>query len=539
MEQNIKLLKSTIRGLNYRYNTLKKLNELTGESESIKGFLDKTLGVMLDIIGAQGGTVFLYQNSEFLNFAAFRADLPFAREKKVNFELRNYRIKSDNHPAQSIIAGTDKFKFSDTGISIKGYRKTIKEILQNINNTLTVAIRVNNKKIGFLEFYNIPQKLKSDKNKFLLSIGGHIGASVELFKKLDSLKSRTFALKKLASVTELISSSRKTDELLKLIQSNTKEFFNAEKCYIFLKDEPGIFKLWRKDNKKEIKNIVPEGGILSKIINTGSTVMSKEQKANSQIKDITGDNCILLMGVSLKVAGETTGLIVIARDKSQKPFKEEQKELLSMLASHASIALNKARLFSLKEKWLNSTVNVLVETIKTKNKFYHRHIENSKKYLKKISDSLNLSPEKKEYLLISASIQEIGKLSIPENVLQKQDKLSGDDWKKIKKYPLNSVKILENIEAFKKIIPIIKYRHEHYDGTGYPEQLSEEKIPRLARILSVVDAYVSMRENRPYREALPKKVAIQNLKDQRGSQFDPRIVDVMIEILEQEDNNQV
>ncbi|MGM0441768.1 MAG: HD domain-containing phosphohydrolase [Elusimicrobiota bacterium] len=542
MEKKVELLKSTIQGLNYRYNSLKKINELTGEADDTKDFLDKTLGVIMDLIGGEGGAAFLYGKTGFLKCMAFRADIPFNKEKEVKKKMESIDVSTYKFPDGNILSGDKKINYSTSPDMSADYRKLIKNTLRELKNTLIVAVRVNNEVTGVLEFYNIVRELNPDKEKSILSMGGHIGVSVELFDRLDSLERRTDALKRLTSVTEKISSARQLGEVLDLLIENSISYFRADACFIILKNQNDNFELFLNtaENSHQVKGekIQNIGGVVNKILNTGESVLfqdvKKENNYTGKIDDFTRLATGSAAGVPLKVAGEITGLIMVARKKESPPFDEEALELLNILASHASIALNKAKIYSMKDKWFDSTVNLLVKTIKTKHNLYPQHAENVRKYLKKISEEMNLNNEQREYLQISASVKEIGKLTIPENLLQKEEKLSREEWEKIRKHPLKSVEILETIDEFKEIIPIIKFYHEHYDGTGYPKNLTGEEIPLLARILSVVDAYVAMREPRPYRDILPKEVAIQNLKEQKGKQFDPKIVDIMVEILERE-----
>ena len=125
----------------------------------------------------------------------------------------------------------------------------------------------------------------------------------------------------------------------------------------------------------------------------------------------------------------------------------------------------------------------------------------------------------------------IGKIAIPDGILLKPDKLTFRERAEIQLHPLKGVQIVKPLKFLEPGINIIKYHHERYDGKGYPEGLKKDKIPLLARIVSVADAYDAMVSNRPYRKKFPPQQALEEIKRNRGSQFDPEIVDIFLRLV--------
>lgn len=206
--------------------------------------------------------------------------------------------------------------------------------------------------------------------------------------------------------------------------------------------------------------------------------------------------------------------------------------MLMVLASHSSIALDKAQMFTKKDIWFKSTVELLYRIIGLKDKLFPENRDIIKKYVSLLGSRLSLNSNELELLDLAASIQDIAKLIIPDNVLQKEKELSAKDWDEIRKHPVISAEILETIEEFKDIIPIIKYHHERYDGKGYPEGLAGENIPKLSRILAVADAFAAMTSRRPYKNAMTITEAKKEIEKQSGKQFDPEIAGEFIKLLE-------
>ena len=119
-----------------------------------------------------------------------------------------------------------------------------------------------------------------------------------------------------------------------------------------------------------------------------------------------------------------------------------------------------------------------------------------------------------------------------DNILQKNGKLSDDEYSEIKNHPTIGAHILSTASIFKDILPIVKYHHERYDGRGYPEMLKGEEIPYLARITAIADTFDAMTSKRVYRDSLPLDRVIEEFKRCRGTQFDPELDDLFVDILE-------
>jgi response regulator RpfG family c-di-GMP phosphodiesterase len=128
-------------------------------------------------------------------------------------------------------------------------------------------------------------------------------------------------------------------------------------------------------------------------------------------------------------------------------------------------------------------------------------------------------------------MHDIGKIAVPEEVLNKTDKLNAEEWEIIKKHTETGFRITSNIEDFAHISSEILHHHERWDGTGYPEGLSGRDIPLLSRVLTIVDSYDVMISGRPYKGAMTEAEALTELQSCAGSQFDPELVEKFIESL--------
>jgi len=154
-------------------------------------------------------------------------------------------------------------------------------------------------------------------------------------------------------------------------------------------------------------------------------------------------------------------------------------------------------------------------------------------YSLQIAQKLSLPEEEIKSLKYAAILHDIGKIGVRGYILNNPNGLTTSEYDQIKKHSIIGENIIQPIELLQPIRPLIRHHHEWYNGKGYPDGLSGENIPLGARILTVADAYDAMKSDRPYRKALSEEKAIQELKHGSGSQFDPQIIEVFLEILKQ------
>ena len=171
-------------------------------------------------------------------------------------------------------------------------------------------------------------------------------------------------------------------------------------------------------------------------------------------------------------------------------------------------------------------------TIEAKDIYTRGHSDRVAAYSVLIGKRLGLSDTDLRNLQIGGLFHDIGKIGVPDSIIQKEGKLDDDEYSQIKQHPNIGVHILSNASIFKDILPIVEHHHEKYDGTGYPGRLAGDDIPYLARIAAVADSFDAMASKRAYRDALPIEKIISEFMRCRGTQFDPNIDDIFIDILE-------
>jgi putative nucleotidyltransferase with HDIG domain len=180
------------------------------------------------------------------------------------------------------------------------------------------------------------------------------------------------------------------------------------------------------------------------------------------------------------------------------------------------------------------TIEALAEAVDRRDPYTFQHSQRVAEYVKKIAEGLNLSPWEIESLVWAASIHDLGKIDVPEEILSKPSHLDNDEWEIVRKHPAVGADIVAQISFHPTARDIIRHHHEWFDGSGYPNGIGGDKLPLGARILTVADAFEAMTSDRPYRPALSHQAAVAELGAGKGTQFDPVIVDTFLSILEGE-----
>lgn len=180
------------------------------------------------------------------------------------------------------------------------------------------------------------------------------------------------------------------------------------------------------------------------------------------------------------------------------------------------------------------TVTALSEAVDAKDRYTSGHSKRVAEYAGMIAERLGKTKEEQEEIYRAGLLHDVGKIRVPEEIINKAGKLTDEEFNTIKIHSVTGYHILSGISGSEQIALAAKYHHERYDGKGYPNGLAGEQIPEVARILGVADSYDAMTSNRSYRKGLPQDVVRAEIEKGRGTQFDPKIADVMLEMIDKD-----
>jgi HD-GYP domain-containing protein (c-di-GMP phosphodiesterase class II) len=253
-----------------------------------------------------------------------------------------------------------------------------------------------------------------------------------------------------------------------------------------------------------------------------------EDKRYIRVEGYSEKNSMVCVPIVTK--DELKGVISLEASAALREFTDDDLEFMLVLANQAAIAIDNAQLCNHLQKSYFDTISALANAVEAKDPYTLGHSERVTQYSITIAEQMNLSDDDTQTIQYSAILHDVGKIGVSGNILNKVGRLSFEEYCAIKQHTVIGENIIKRVDFLQDTRPIIRGHQEHYDGSGYPDGLAREEIPLLARILAVADVFDALITDRPYRKAFDYKDAINIIKDSAGKYFDPRIVQVFLEI---------
>lgn len=240
---------------------------------------------------------------------------------------------------------------------------------------------------------------------------------------------------------------------------------------------------------------------------------------------------------------ETRGLQLGARDFIKKPFNPEVL-VLRVRNTIELVRLQRNLLQEVERKTLENEslykrlslhiVETMAEAVDAKDTYTHGHSRRVAEYSKEIARRYGYTEKRCNDIYMMALLHDVGKIGVPDAVINKPGRLTEDEFALIKEHPAKGARILKNIKEMPELVIGVRWHHERYDGNGYPDGLSGKDIPEEARIIAVADAYDAMSSYRSYRNVLPQEKVRGEIHGGRGKQFDPTFADIMLAMMDED-----
>jgi HD-GYP domain-containing protein (c-di-GMP phosphodiesterase class II) len=234
-----------------------------------------------------------------------------------------------------------------------------------------------------------------------------------------------------------------------------------------------------------------------------------------------------IIAVPLQRQDEVLGCL-FGIDKLVGEFDSVDSKLLNSIANESAIYLENVMLFEDVHGLMMGLLHSLTSAVDAKDAYTCGHSERVALLSRHLAATIGLSDALVERVYMAGLLHDVGKIGVPEAVLQKPGKLTAEEFEQMKKHPEIGARILADIKQVKDILPGVLHHHERYDGKGYPYGLAGENIPQMGRILCLADCFDAMTSNRTYRKALPLEVALTEIRRCSGTQFDPALADAFL-----------
>jgi len=351
----------------------------------------------------------------------------------------------------------------------------------------------------------------------------------------------------LVKIGQAVAAEKDINVLIKTIAEETKIALNADRCTVYLYDQEHN-ELYSKvatglDDVKELR-IPADKGLAGHVVQTGETInikdAYKDYRFNPDIDKKTGYRTKTILCMPIKNFNQEIIGVFQVLNKFDETFTIDDEDLLVAIASSAGISLENAQLFERQRKMLeeqkvlfDSFIETLASSIDARDKITSGHSTRVKMYASLIAEEFGLEKKDISILEKAAALHDIGKIGIRDSVLQKEGKLTPEEYKHIQEHVEITHNILNKIhmsEDFKQITEIACSHHEKFDGTGYYRGLKGEEIPFGGRILAVSDVFDAITSKRHYRDKMPIEKVIDIIMNGSGSHFDPLVVEKFLSI---------
>jgi len=245
-----------------------------------------------------------------------------------------------------------------------------------------------------------------------------------------------------------------------------------------------------------------------------------------------GVSCLMALVVARSITRLVSQLSTYATRIANGEFPTRMSIKSPLLEFQALKGSLEQMSFQLEDSYLE-TIAALVTALEQKDRYTQGHSLRVSNLAVLIGQEMNLPEEELNKLRLAAVLHDVGKIAIPEAILNKPEALTRTEYEIVKLHPQKSAEIIKGISVLQPIIPIVKHHHERPDGCGYPSGLTLRDIPLLTQILAVADAWDAMTSDRPYRKAMSVEQALQVMKENRGTQFSAQVVNALLNILEE------
>lgn len=392
------------------------------------------------------------------------------------------------------------------------------------------------------------QAFQSPQKQLLELLAGQAAIAFENSRLFDDAQRRMARITSLREVDRAISGTvdlRTTLEVLVSQLSNTLEVDAAAVLlydpdvqsldYVFQRGYPSSAGL--PENLLLDESLAGQAVLERRIIHIRSLSEFGVERADFLIRQ----GFEMYLGLPLIAKGEPVGVLEVCQH-SPMEFSEEGLDFLKALADQAAIAIDRLKLFNDLNRTnlelvqaYDATIEGWARAIELRDVDTEGHSRRVEKLTVKLAVKMGINGQDLAHLRRGALLHDIGKMAIPDSILLKEGELTEEEWVLMKKHPDFAYEMLSRIEFLRPALAIPYAHHEWWDGSGYPRGLAGEEIPLEARIFAVVDVWDALQSDRPYRKAWREPKTLKYIKDQSGSQFDPRVVQAFLELIEVQD----
>jgi len=350
-----------------------------------------------------------------------------------------------------------------------------------------------------------------------------------------NIENKIHTIETMNRIDKAVNSSLSRKHLLDKVSGFIAEQFDNSAVFVLDRSKMAYFVLsYAPENIKFLKTKFNFDELPDKFSSKILGTFSFDNKIMEYIKQISPDIKKYSSGISipLKQSEQLVGLLVVVKDF----LEDREKESLVLLADQVSVALLSMKEVEDREQMYNAMLLSLTRSVDIKSRWTAGHSERVTSNATALAKRLGLSSETQDMVRIASLLHDLGKLGIPEAILDKPGKLTDNEYDLIREHPVMGEEIIKDIPNFEMVKSVVRHHHERWDGKGYPDGLEKDTIPIIARIVAIADVWDAITADRPYRKGFSYEKAVNIMESEREKLFDPYLLDIFLEIIDQDNN---
>jgi putative nucleotidyltransferase with HDIG domain len=525
-----------------KYDTNLMLQNFSNSTASIID-LDRLTSMILEEITAN----FYLKHAAF--FLKEQDSNRFYLAVQLNLDLNPAMSLREGHPIVLWLSEHEKALTRDhleVNPAFKALWKQEREDLTDIGAEIFIPIKVQTELIGILALGPKLSDLSysSDDELTLTTLANQSAMAIENATLYDAESTRREELGALYNLTRQLLDTNQTEVVLGRIASNVVQSVHVTFAGLFILEEDGDFHhmVTSPELGPERENLhlqryesAEAHRIYHRVIRQERQLVYYQGSSNAKQEDhklMLGD--LHSVCVSPLLLGEQpVGVLLLgeARNPTREPFDFNKLRLIDAICDQAASALSRVRLHEELEENFLQTIVALANAMDARDTYTHDHSERLADLAEATLKELGGTDGDIRVIHWAALLHDLGKIGVADGILRKPGSLSEAEWIEMRKHPEIGAEIIRPVKQLASVAPIIHAHHEKFDGSGYPLGLIGDAIPLSARVLTVVDSYGAMIDNRTYRKAMSKEMAVAELQSCAGTHFDPTVVDAFLCVL--------
>jgi GAF domain-containing protein len=386
---------------------------------------------------------------------------------------------------------------------------------------------------GTLSVFDVKKReWTTDDQRVLATLGNQGVVAVRNAELYDNNQRSIWELKNLQEALQAATSTLDLDQVLQRVLDGAAKASSAQIGCLAL-EESGRLVLkggFGTDSQTAEKLALGLGGeICRDVMASGKPYMGAMELESGKDSPLN-PRAVLCIPITLR--GKPIGVLFLANYQVGHAFTPDHRSLVTELAAQAGVTIDNARLFKDREEVILASLEALANAVDARDPYTAGHSERVTQYAVTIAGQMKYAPDDKTAwvrLERGCRVHDIGKIGVPDAVLQKAGKLTGEEFAKMREHPVVGFNILSGLKMLTDELVIVRSHHERIDGKGYPDRKKGDELPIFAWIVGAADAIDAMTSDRPYRKGVPLDVAVAQVREGAGSQFHPDVVEAVMD----------